>query len=312
MNNVTSKKTGDQSRKRRDLIFYSLMIALPVLQFCIFYVAVNLNSFKLAFQHYDMDANKFFWIGFDNFKEVFYKFETDPTMFGALKNSLTYLMWSLLIGVPCALLFSFYIYKKMYISEFFRVLLFLPSILSAVVMVTLYKYTMDVFLPGAANSLFGGEVLPLLSNPEYQFGLLIFYNIWISFGTSTLMYSGSMSGIDPSLVEAAQLDGANMLQEFFYITLPMVYSTIVVFIVVAVAGIFTNQMALYSFFTNEAEYTVYTIGYYLYKNTAHATGQGDYPYLAAFGLCCSAIAIPLTLTLRSILNRFDPLGTKEK
>lgn len=311
MNEIKKSKSGMQSRKRRDIIFYTLLMAFPVVQFLIFYIVVNVNSFALAFREYDKSAGEFYWAGFNNFQAIFNKFELDPTFLGALKNSLTLLAWQLVVGVPLSLLFSFYIYKKMYASEFFRVILFLPSILSAVVMVTLYKYSMDIFLPGVVNKLFALDAQPFLSNPEKQFGLLVFYSIWLSFGSSTLLYSGTMSGIDASIVEAAELDGANPLQEFIFITLPMIYSTIIVFIVVAIAGVFTNQMNLYSFFVDKAEYSVYTIGYYLYKNTAHATGEGDYPQLAAFGLLGSCIVIPLTLVLRWLLNKFDPEEKKE-
>ena len=309
--NGNQKKSGMQSRKRRDIIFYSLLMAFPVLQFLIFYLAVNVNSFTLAFRVYDKSVGEFSWAGFSNFQAIFNKFELDPTFLHALGNSLTLLAWQLIVGVPLALLFSYYIYKKMYASEFFRVILFLPSILSAVVMVTLYKYSMDIFLPGVVNEVFSTDAQPFLSDPDLQFGLLVFYTIWLSFGSSTLLYSGTMSGIDVSIVEAAELDGANPLQEFAYITVPMIYSTLVVFVVVAIAGVFTNQMNLYSFFVDKAEYSVYTIGYYLYKNTAHATGEGDYPQLAAFGLLGSFIVIPLTLVLRWVLGKFDPMEQKE-
>ena len=118
-----------------------------------------------------------------------------------------------------------------------------------------------------------------------------------------------MSGIPDSVVEAAKIDGITPLREFFSITLPLIYPTVVTFFVVTVAGIFTNQMHVFSFFGDKAEYNVYTVGYFLYRQISDVnTGISEYPYLSAFGLVLTLISVPLTLLVKKGLEAVGPKG----
>lgn len=108
----------------------------------------------------------------------------------------------------------------------FNVILFAPSILSSIVTVTMYKNFVEVAFPEIFHITSG---MGLLSNPETKMQTLIFFMIWIGFGTQLLVYSGSMNTIDSSITEAGLLDGVNSIQEFIYIILPLIYPTIVTF-----------------------------------------------------------------------------------
>ena len=134
---------------------------------------------------------------------------------------------------------------------------------------------------------------------------ILFYTVWIGFGTNILIFNGTMSGVSDSVLEAAKLDGVRPLREFVSIVLPMTYPMIVTMAVVSVANLFTNQMYLFSFYGASAERQLYTIGYYLFLNTQEAgnSGLSEYPYLAAFGIVVSAVTIPLTVAFRKALNQ---------
>ena len=228
------KKTKNhfQQKRMRDLIFCALVLAVPVAQFIIFYLVVNFNSIIMAFQKYE--NGDFVFNGFRNFKTMWAEIAHGSTL-DALKNSVIVYLCSSLLGLTLSLVFSFYIYKKMPLSKTFRVFLYLPSILSSMVTVTVFKQLVEI---GVKNlfSLQDG----LLSNPDTKMGTLIFFQLLMGFGTQILMYSGAMNGIDDSAVEAARLDGVNTFQEFFYITLPLIYPTIVTFLVVGMAGMFSR------------------------------------------------------------------------
>ena len=120
-----------------------------------------------------------------------------------------------------------------------------------------------------------------------------------------LLYSGAMGSISDSIVEAASLDGATPAREFFNITLPMIYPTIVTFLITAIAAFFTNQVNLFSFFGENAKLQNITLGYYLYNETQLASA-GEYPYLAAMGLCMTFIAVPVTIIIKRLLEKFGP------
>ena len=202
------------TKKTKRLLFYIAVVALPIAQFCIFYLYVNFNSIIVAFQRYDLPAGggtgyvKTF-AAFENFKAAF------KTLFSSQKmvfNSLKMIACELFIGLPLALIFSFYIYKKFFMSKAFKVMLFMPQIISSIIFVTLFKYMAgDVY-----KAIFHAEkgLLDIDAPQSVRMATILFYNIWISFGVNVMMFTGTMSGIDESIVEAASLDGANLFQEF--------------------------------------------------------------------------------------------------
>lgn len=296
------EKTKNHFQKKRikDMIFCGLVLAVPVTQFFIFYIVVNFNSILMAFQKYD--KGEYLFNGLQNFRDMWEEIAHGSTL-DALKNSLIVYICSSLLGLTLSLVFSFYIYKKMPLSKTFRVFLYLPSILSSMVTVTIFKQLVEI----GVTDLFSLEQ-GLLQNPDTKMGTLIFFQLLMGFGTQILMYSGAMNGIDDSAVEAAKLDGVNTFQEFFHITLPLIYPTIVTFLVVGMAGMFTNQLNLYAFYGNGgnlgSEY--WTVGYMLFQRINTAKTLSDYPLLATYGVALTLIAAPMTLLFRKGLEKFGP------
>ena len=99
------KPSSLKTAKRKDLIFYIIMMAFPVLQFLVMYIYVNINSILLSFQDFNRDTNQFEFVGFDNILKVIDEFSNSYTMQHAFNNSL--LVWFLctIISIPLALLF---------------------------------------------------------------------------------------------------------------------------------------------------------------------------------------------------------------
>ncbi len=300
---VASKKK--KSKFNSDLLFYSLMLLFPLAQFGIFYIGVNGRSFLYAFQRIDTLTGSVTWTiePFVNaLHEVF-----QPTLLKVLGTSFLSFALTYAIGTVLALLFSYFIYKKLPFGNFFKVMLFLPSILSAIVMVTIYQNFLEIGMPSILHSMFGGTFKGLIENPNTRFGAIVFYNIFVSFGTSVLMYSNAMSGLSVEVSEAAKIDGANSWNEFIHIVLPGVYPTISTFAVTSVAGIFINQMNLFSFFGTGASNEVQTYGYYLYVQTLNAgTNESEYPFICSIGLLLTLVAVPLTLLAKYALEKWGP------
>ncbi len=289
----------------RDIAFYCALMAFPVLQFVIFYIVVNFNSLLLVFQDYDLVTSTTTWVGFDNIKEAFRLMTSTTELISAAGNSFLAYALGLVIGTPLALFFSYYIYKEMPASGFFRVILFMPSIISAIVMVTIFQFFAERAVPEIFMQWFKVKNFKgLLENPSTRFATVMFYNIWVSFGINILMYSDAMANIPPEITEAAKLDGAVGFKEFWYITLPLVYPTLSTFIVVGVSGILTNQLNLFSFFGDASP--IQTYGYWLYVKTAAATSKAEYPVLAAIGILLTVVAVPMTLIVKRLLEKFGP------
>ena len=249
--NVKELSVASEKVKRR--IFYYALIALPFIHYLIFYVGVNFNTVLLAFKDYK-DVNgqaQHVFSGFVQFEAIFENLIYGKQLKMMLKNSLIYYGVHLIVGLPLSLFFSFYIYKKYFASEFFRVMLFLPSIISSVV--TVFMYTnmvehgfVDLFY------ILGKEIPYPLGNPDVQIYAVLVFNIMMGFGTGVLMYASAMTRIPVSVVEYAELDGVTPFKEFISITIPLVFDTITTFLIVGIAGIFTNQyteiLRFYRFF----------------------------------------------------------------
>lgn len=291
---------GSLLKQKSAIVFYIIMIALPVAQFCVFYIGVNFNSILLAFKDYDALSGEYSWVFFENFANFFRDVTSGSALRYSVKNSLIIYVVGLIVGVPLTLFFSYYVYKKMFLYRLARLFLFLPQILPSMVMVILFTYFVSIGFPAAG--------LPdMLANPDTKFGTLIFFNIWIGFGGGVLLYSGAMGQVSDSVIEAARLDGASTFREFFNIILPGIFPTITTFLVTGVTGIFLNQANLYSFYSYGADIRVYTLGYYLFvqvmgQNASLAT----YPYAAAAGITLTVIAVPLTMLMKYVLERFGP------
>ncbi len=301
---------------RKSLPFYCIMLAWPVLQFCVFYIGVNFNSILLAFKSYDAldPLHKAYSFGFDNFAIWFDRTDMDYGMqfFPAIGVSFKAYLISLLVGVPLGLFFSYYIFKKLPGATFFRVVLFLPTIVSGVVLVSIYKK----FMNDAVCEILAGWGLytrslegALWMTKSSAFATVMSFNVFISFGTSVLMYSNKMATISPEIIESAQLDGAGAFKEFFHVVLPMAFSTVSVFLITGIAGIFTNQLNAHAFYVSGDKVLteVQSIGYILYYKTRKA-GQMSWQYgpIAALGVMLTAIVIPLTFGARYLFNRFGP------
>lgn len=306
----TKKKNHISLKQRNRMIFYVAVMALPVIQVCIFYVYMHVNSILLAFRDYDAVSSSFTWIGFENFKDVFSLLFSESFLSTTVLNSVILYLCTLFVGITFALVFSNYIYKKMAGAGLFKVVLFLPQIVSMVVMVILFRYFVERAIPVIINEITGDVIGSLLTTESVNFWIVLGYTLLVGFGTQVLLYTGAMSGISQEMVDAAKVDGFTPLKEFIYITIPSIYNTLVTFIVVGIAAIATNQMNLYSFYGTGAPVNGQTLGYYLFMNIKTADESAspytEYPYLSAFGVVLTVFVVPLTLIIRKLLEKFGP------
>lgn len=295
-------------RKRdfKDAVFFTIMMAIPTIQFLIFYIGVNFNTVKMAFQEYDPIAGKFFF-SLGNFETFFQELSSMPYMKKMIVNSVVQGFFSMAVSIVLCLIFSLYIYRKQFGHKFFKVMLFVPSIVSAIVMTRILAAICDGLIPEILTKLSGEKVVGLLANRDTRLSTVIFLAIWGGFGPSMLIYVGAMSGIDESISEAAQLDGATFIQESWYITLPLIYPTLVVQIIASISGIFMNQFGLYSFFRDTADVDIRTVGYWFYTQLQYANGDiSQYPYLSSIGLLCTLATIPVAFGVRFVMNKLGP------
>lgn len=312
---MVSGKTGKRIiiENKRKALFSLIMLAIPILHFLVFYLYINLSSFSLAFKKYEIVEGTGLvssFAKFDNFKDAF-NLLFSASGWGKIKNSLIFESVNLFLVTPLTLIFAFYIYKKAFMGKFFKVMLFMPYILSEIIVATLYKYMTNNIIPYIMQSWFGVEIPQLLADAKTQMATAIIFNIIMWFGINSLIYSSAMEDVNISMSEAAQLDGANVAQEFIYVTVPTIFPTIVTLFIVALAAVFTDQFRMLSLFYYLPG-GLDNMGFYLYMQASRAdvipNGAADLTYgaLSAMGLLLSFIVIPVTLVTRHLLNKYGP------
>ncbi len=299
-NILNKKKIRTGKPTVQQILFYISFVGLPVIQFCIFYLAVNFKTIIFAFQKYDIYTNSYTFAGFENFIRFF---KGDSQVWGGkvmpslFSNSLILYACTLGLGTTLALMFSSYIYKKRIGAGAFRIILYIPHIVSAISIVVVYKF----FISNFTKAIGIGD----LYAPADKFFPILFLAVYLSFGNNVLIYTSSMSGISESVVESAELDGCTGFREFIHITLPSIFPTLINFIVAGLALAFTDQMLIYSFVGESASANYSTVGLYLYYGTVKGN-PAFFPEISAVGVFLTIVVTTITYIVKYCLNKFGP------
>lgn len=314
---ITIKLSGNRKRKKKDnnfhkkqgqSIFLFLFLLFPVLQFIVFYVGVNFNSIILAFQEYENGVG-FKFAGGINFVNVFNQIFVTGELVTAIKNSAIQFVFVLFLGTPVHVIVAYAVFKKVPFHGFFKVMLFLPQMISSMVFVICAEYLINEGFP----MIFTGLEKKLLDPYETSsfWTVLIFY-YWMSFASGLVVYLGAMGSIPQDVMEYGQLEKLSSLKELWYVVVPMIFPTITTYIVVAFAGFFTNYGFFYSFFNGATNNTPFdTLGYVFFCKVVGSTHSSksllsNYPYAAAGGIMFTMVCAPITIAVKMLLEKYGP------
>ena len=143
---------------------------------------------------------------------------------------------------------------------------------------------------------------------DAAFWTVLIYSFWHGFAGGLIIYLGAMSSISVDVIEYGKLEPLSSLRELWSIVIPLIFPTITTYIVVSIAGFFTNQGAYFSFFGSAAGPMKYdTLGYVFFTKIARDSATvADYPYASAGGLLFTLIIAPITITVKSLLEKYGP------
>ena len=285
-------------RKKTKTLFITLMMAYPVLQFIVFWLYVNLDSIFMAFQ--DTSGN----FTLDNFTLFFSQLkDTEGLAFNSIKNSIWHFLIGEFIGLPVSLLLSYFMFKQVPCSKVFRVVFFLPSIISAVVLTTIYGYLLKS--DGPINSLIlqlGGDVVPFLLSEDLVFPSILFYGFWFGMGMNILLISGAIARIPEDIFEYSRLEGVGFFREFVSIVIPLIFETISSIFLMGAVGMFTTLGPTLLLTPLTFETNTSTIAYFIYY-CVNVTNSLE--YAAASGLVFTLVGVPIILGVRALLNKIN-------
>ncbi len=289
-------------QKTKQTIFVWTMLAIPIVNFLVFWLYVNFDSILLAFRNMDFATGEEYWT-LDNFKEVFRLFTDKSSDYNLVDFGLNTLkFWSLSVfwAIPHSILLTYVFHRKLKGYKFFRIVLYLPTIICAVVMAGIF----ESFISG--NGAFGAiltEVFNVARVPnwfqeaEWATKMLLFYAFFFGFAGHYVIFSGAIARVDQDTMDVARLEGATMWQELWYVYIPLMWPTISMTIITSFAGIFgaTGQILL---FTPHVQST-YTFGYWIFDQVRQLQ---SYYVPATLGLVFTIIAFPLCLLVRKLVE----------
>ena len=278
--------------KVQKYIFIWTFLSIAVVNFLVFYLYVNINSFVLAFT----DLTGHFSVEW--FSQVFRSVtQGGATLNVALINTSIYFAYGVIV-FPIGVFHAYFFYKKMRGSNFFRVMFHLPMIISSVVMTTTFKYMINPDGPLGIlyMDLFNLDRVPsFLTEAEYAKWTMIFYSFWFGFAGSLLLWGGAMARIPQEVIESVNLDGINWLKELWYIVLPMIWPTLSITIMTMFAGFFSTDVGV--LLLSEGAGNSGNVSYWMFAQIKY---YNSYNLASAFGLCLSVVAVPITFIVRKI------------
>lgn len=215
------KKKSLSSRYRRA---GAIMAAPSMIIITVFIIIPIIYSLYMSLHDWNIMYNIKDFIGFDNYKEVF----QDERFFNALKNTLIYTVSYVPILVILSLALAAFINEKFIASGFYKTVLFIPAITSMAIIAIIFRFLLDGDIGYVSLALrkLGISVPDFLRDPETAMWSVVLTSVWRWVGFYMVIFLSGFNSIPDSLYEAAEIDGAGKLRQFFSISLPLLMPTI--------------------------------------------------------------------------------------
>ncbi|WNO79104.1 ABC transporter permease subunit [Streptococcus suis] len=280
-----------------------LLMLLPGLVLTFIFRYIPMYGVLIAFKDYNPLKGVLGseWIGFEEFT----KFLSSPNFGTLLANTLKLSVYGLLLGflppIILAIMLNQLLSDKA--KKRIQLVLYAPNFISVVVIVGMIFLFFSVGGPvNSILSLFGIEA-NFLTDPDFFRPLYILSGIWQGMGWASTLYTATLVNVDPALIEAAKLDGANIFQRIWHIDLPALKPVMVIQFILAAGGImnvgyekaFLMQTSLNLTSSEIISTYVYKIGLV----------SGDYSYSTAVGLFNALINIILLIAVNKIVKRIN-------
>lgn len=285
-------------RKSQKRFVFACLAPAVILMF-IFIALPTFEVFKVSmFQKTDFIESGIF-VGFDNFKLLF----TDERFIESMQNIILIITLVTLFTICFAILFATLLTREEFKGKnLFRIIFYIPNILSIVVIAGIFT---AIYQPsnGILNSFLGaiglsGLQQQWMGNPDIINYSIITALVWQAIGYYMVMYMASMTSIPENLYEAAALEGAGKLKQFFLITLPLIWNNIRTTLTFFVISTINLSFMFVQINTEGSLGTEVPLNYMYNKAFA-----GNYGYGMAIGVCIFLFSFALSGLLNKITNR---------
>ena len=299
-----SKKQKNIFKKKN----YSLVLfLLPALLFVLVFNYIPMYGVAIAFQNYlpgdPIISSDAYWVGFDNFERFF----NDYRFVQLLENTFLLSLFGFLIGFPLPIIVALLLnsMRNPKISKKLQTVFYAPHFISVIVLVGMLHLLFGEygFVYNFVTSLGGDRFSYFLEKSAFR-SLFILSGNWQDFGWSAIIYLAALSGVNPTLHEAAVVDGASRLQRIRHIDFPAIFPTVSILLILSIGnlmGVGFEKVLLMQTGGNIAVSEV--ISTYVYKTGL--TGFPDFSYATAIGLFNALINVILLIIANTIAKRFS-------
>lgn len=291
---------------KNQLYLWSLCLVPMLLVFVFSYLPMG--GLVLAFKNYNYSDGVFgsSWAGLNNFKFFF----MSSDFFRVTKNTLFMNFMFIIFGVATSLLIGILLYEitSRKCVKAYQTVLIMPNFLSWVVvayMAYAILHPQNGFLNVLIQKL-GYEKIDWYSNPNYWPAILIIASIWKTAGIDSVIYYAAIMGIDSSLYEAAEIDGANKRQQICHILIPSLVNLIIVLVILKIGNIFRADFGLfYQLPRNVGKLyaTTDVIDTYIFRTLRV---NGNIGMSSAVGLVQSVVGFVMVIITNYCAKKIDP------
>lgn len=244
--------------------------------------------------------------GFDNFKFLFQTNDAWIMTRNTLLYNLAFIILGNVLAIAIAIMLNEITGSKK--KQVYQTIILIPYLISMIIV----SYLAFAFL-SSSNGFFNNTILKSLglptvdwyNTPKYWPFILVFINLWKSLGYSMILYYATICGIDYTLYEAAEIDGASRWQKITHVTLPSLKSTIIILILMSLSGIFRSDFGLFYQVTQNSGPLIkvtQTIDTYVYRGLMQTNNIG---MSSAAGVYQSVVGFILVMTANGIVRKVD-------
>jgi len=265
-----------------------ILVAPMVLGICVFIIYPMLMALNFSFHRTDGVTGVF--VGLNNYIWLF----QDNLFWQAMYNTILMAFLSVVSGVTICFILASLINSLSRGKNFFKCLFFLPNVVSIVAATILFTFVLHPTQAGLVNAflgIFGIAPLPWFSHPAFAPYSIVLLNLWRSFGYDTIIFLAGLQSVPRELYEAANVDGANALKRWWYITVPsmrpVLFFVIIMYTINSLRRI--NDVLLIGGVAGNPGGALQTIVLYIYRNafTAGQVGLASAAAYALFIVCLS-------------------------
>ncbi|MUG65658.1 ABC transporter permease subunit [Paenibacillus campinasensis] len=277
---------------------------LPVVAFYAVFHYAPLYGLQIAFKQFSPGKGIWNseWIGFQHFHDFFTGFFFERV----LRNTVLLGLYDLVLVFPASIVLALTLneVRNRYFKRTVQSITYIPHFISVVVVVGMMVDFLSV--DGLINQLiqfFGGSGIPFMRMPEWFRTIFTASAIWQGVGWGSIIYLAAITNIDPSLYEAAKVDGAGRWKQMISITLPGIMPTVIILFILRIGSFMVLQDEKILLMYNPSTYeTADVIGTYVYRK---GILEASYSYAAAVGMFNSLINMGLLLGANFISKRYS-------